>query len=106
MLGDWVNLMGHQKAAYDMLIRLYSPKTIIRSDFLLKVSLWYTRFDLFVGLQSGSEAVLSHDWYEAIHEFYAQKASEQPERPQTLATCSPRKAKGCSATESSWSKCR
>ena len=79
LLGDWVNLMGHQKAAYDMLTRLYSPKTITRSDFLLKVSLWYTRFDLFVGLQSGGEAVLSHDWYEAVHGCYAQRVRDEPD---------------------------
>lgn len=79
MLGDWVNLMGHQKAAFDMLTRLYTPKTIIQSDFLLKVLLWYTRFDLFVGLQSGGEAVLSRDWYEAVHECYVTKVRDNPE---------------------------
>ncbi|KAJ4371028.1 hypothetical protein N0V86_008723 [Didymella sp. IMI 355093] len=79
MLGDWVNLMGHQKAAFDMLTRLYTPKTITQSDFLLKVLLWYTRFDLFVGLQSGGEAVLGRDWYEAVHECYVTKARDHPE---------------------------
>ncbi|KAJ4334441.1 hypothetical protein N0V87_006875 [Didymella glomerata] len=79
MLGDWVNLMGHQKAAFDMLTRLYTPKTISQSDFLLKVLLWYTRFDLFVGLQSGGEAVLGRDWYEAVHECYVTKVRDNPE---------------------------
>ncbi|KAF1926430.1 uncharacterized protein M421DRAFT_216205 [Didymella exigua CBS 183.55] len=79
MLGDWVNLMGHQKAAFDMLTRLYTPKTITRSDFLLKVLLWYTRFDLFVGLQSGGEAVLGRDWYEAVHECYMKKVRDHPD---------------------------
>jgi hypothetical protein len=79
MLGDWVNLMGHQKAAFDMLTRLYTPKTIIQSDFLLKVLLWYTRFDLFVGIQSGGEAVLSRDWYEAVHECYKTKVANNPD---------------------------
>jgi hypothetical protein len=79
MLGDWVNLMGHQKAAFDMLNRLYTPKSITQSDFLLKVSLWYIRFDLFVGFQSGGEAVLSRDWFEAVHECYVQKVRENPD---------------------------
>jgi hypothetical protein len=79
MLGDWVNLMGHQKAAFDMLTRLYSPKTITQSDFTLKLALWYTRFDLFVGLQSGGEAVLSRDWYEAVHECFVTKVRDHPE---------------------------
>ncbi|KZM20559.1 sequence-specific DNA binding RNA polymerase II transcription factor [Ascochyta rabiei] len=79
MLGDWVNLMGHQKAAFEMLTRLYTPKTIVQSDFLLKVLLWYTRFDLFVGLQSGGEAVLSRDWYDAVHECYITKIRDNPD---------------------------
>ncbi|KAJ4985884.1 C6 finger domain-containing protein [Stagonosporopsis vannaccii] len=78
MLGDWVNLMGHQKAAFDMLTRLYTPQTICQSDFLLKVLLWYTRFDLFVGLQSGGGAVLSRDWYDAVHECYVTKVRDNP----------------------------
>jgi hypothetical protein len=79
MLGDWVNLMGHQKAAYEMLTRLYTPQSVTRSDFLLKVSLWYIRFDLFVGFQSGGEAVLGREWYEAVHECYTQKVRENPD---------------------------
>lgn len=71
--------MGHQKAAFDMLTRLYTPKTITQTDFSLKVLLWYTRFDLFVGIQSGSEAVLSRDWYDAVHECYVQKVRDNPE---------------------------
>ncbi|KAF9694300.1 hypothetical protein EKO04_007838 [Ascochyta lentis] len=79
MLGDWVNLMGHQKAAFEMLTRLYTPKSIVQSDFLLKVLLWYTRFDLFVGLQSGGEAVLSRDWYDAVYECYVTKIRDNPD---------------------------
>lgn len=79
MLGDWVNLMGHQKAAFDMLTRLYTPQTICQSNFLLKVLLWYTRFDLFVGLQSGGGAVLSRSWYDAVHECYVTKVRDNPE---------------------------
>ena len=79
MLGDWVNLMGHQKAAFEMLTKLYTPESITASDFLLKVSLWYIRFDLFVGFQSGGEAVLGREWYEAVHNCYSQKSRENPD---------------------------
>ncbi|KAH9868827.1 hypothetical protein J1614_007902 [Plenodomus biglobosus] len=78
MLGDWVNLMGHQKAAFEMLTRLYTPQSMTESDFLLKVILWYTRFDLFVGFQSGGEAVLGREWYVAVHDCYARKVAENP----------------------------
>jgi hypothetical protein len=79
VLGDWVNLMGHQKAAYDMLTRLYTPETITQSDFLLKVLLWYVRFDMFVGFQSGGESVLSQDWYVVVHNHYYERAQENPQ---------------------------
>ncbi|EUC36145.1 hypothetical protein COCCADRAFT_88870 [Bipolaris zeicola 26-R-13] len=79
MLGDWVNLMGHQKAAFDMLTRLFTPQSITKSDFLSKVLLWYIRFDLFVGFQSGGEATLGREWYEAAHESYVQKVKENPD---------------------------
>lgn len=79
MLGDWVNLMGHQKAAFELLTRLYTPETITKSDFLVKVLLWYVRFDLFVGFQSGGEAVLGREWYEAVHNCYVQKVRDDPD---------------------------
>ncbi|KAJ4360495.1 uncharacterized protein N0V89_001060 [Didymosphaeria variabile] len=79
VLGDWVNLMGHQKAANQMLTQLYTPETITESPFLLKVILWYSRFDLFVGLQSGGEAILSRDWYVAVHEHFRMESTEQPD---------------------------
>lgn len=79
MLGDWVNLMGHQKAAFEMLTRLYTPETITKSDFLSKVLLWYIRFDLFLGFQSGGEAVLGREWYEAVHNAYVQKVKDNPD---------------------------
>ncbi|KAF2019313.1 hypothetical protein BU24DRAFT_116978 [Aaosphaeria arxii CBS 175.79] len=79
VLGDWVNLMGHQKAAYEILTRLYTPQTITQTELLRKVLLWYIRFDLFVGFQSGGEAVLSRDWYVVMHDYYAQRAREDPD---------------------------
>lgn len=62
-----------------MLTRLYTPETIVKSDFLLKVVFWYVRFDLFVGFQSVGGAVLSRDWYVAVHERFVQKMKENPE---------------------------
>lgn len=74
-----MNLMGHQKAAFEMLTRLYTPQSITESDFLLKVILWYIRFDLFVGFQSGGEAVLGREWYEAVHQCYVDKLRASPD---------------------------
>ncbi|KAF2201558.1 hypothetical protein GQ43DRAFT_471698 [Delitschia confertaspora ATCC 74209] len=79
MLGDWVNLMGHQKAAYEILTRLYTPQTIMKTELHRKVLQWYIRFDLFVGIQSGGEAVLSHDWFVAMRDAYHDLAAQSPD---------------------------
>lgn len=79
MLGDWVNVTGHQKAAHDILSRLYTPETIAQSELLKKVLWWYTRFDLYVGIQAGGEGVLQRDWYVAAHEYARKQAREAPD---------------------------
>ncbi|KAF2705615.1 hypothetical protein K504DRAFT_387678 [Pleomassaria siparia CBS 279.74] len=78
-LGDWVNLMGHQKAAYEIMTRLYTPQTITQTELLRKVLLWYIRFDLFVGFQSGGESVLGREWYVEMHDHYLKNALENPD---------------------------
>lgn len=40
---------------------------------------WYMRFDLFVGLQSGYEAVLDREWMQACLDFYGKRALENPD---------------------------
>lgn len=79
MLGDWVNLMGHQKAAYELLTRLYTPETIIQSALLRKVLLWYTRFDMFIGFQSGGDAILGREWYVTVYDYYKEEARKDPD---------------------------
>lgn len=70
--------MGHQKAAYEILTKLYTPETITQTEFLRKVLLWYIRFDLFVGFQSGGDSVLGREWYAAIEAYCARAAREDP----------------------------
>ena len=77
-LGDWVNLLSHQKAAYKMLLELYSPETITHTETRRKILIWYTRFDLFAGLMSGAAAVLSREWMAALEQFYATLSHQDP----------------------------
>lgn len=77
-MGDWVNLISHQKAAYKMVLELYSPETIIQTDTRRKILGWYTRFDLFAGLMSGYETVLSREWMAAIEHYYLTMSQQDP----------------------------
>lgn len=79
LLGDWVNLMYHQRAAYEVLTRLYTPQSMIKTDLQRKILLWYTRFDLFVGLQSGGEAVLDREWFLVLRDYYQDQAEKHPD---------------------------
>lgn len=78
-LGDWVNLMRHQKAALALITKLYTPESINANESLRKIFQWYIRFDSFVGLLSGSGVQMSLDWIEAQHDFYVKQCSKEPD---------------------------
>ncbi|MCJ1295367.1 hypothetical protein MMC34_006929 [Xylographa carneopallida] len=77
-LGDWVNLLSHQKAAYEMLLEIYTPDTIMQTETSRKILGWYTRFDIFAGLMSGDKTVLSREWIAASEVFYTTLANKEP----------------------------
>ena len=67
-----MNLLGHQRAAYEMLLELHTPQTIMQTEARRKILGWYARFDLFAGIMSGCETVLSRDWFRASEQYYKQ----------------------------------
>ncbi len=73
-LGDWVNVLGHQKAAYAMLIELYDVDSIMDMEVRRKILAWYSRFDLFAGLMSGYETVLGREWFCANESYYQEQS--------------------------------
>ncbi|MCJ1478554.1 hypothetical protein MMC13_007235 [Lambiella insularis] len=77
-LGDWVNLISHQKAAYEMILEMYSPNTIMHTETSRKILAWYTRFDIFAGLISVNKTVLSRDWIAASEVYYGAWARKDP----------------------------
>ncbi|KAJ9669845.1 hypothetical protein H2201_000231 [Coniosporium apollinis] len=77
-LGDWVNLLGHQRAAYEVLTSLYTPQTIMQNETLRKILQWYIRFDLYASVIAGCGTILGREWVAAAYEYYAQQAVEKP----------------------------
>lgn len=43
-----------------------------------KILAWYSRFDLYVGLLSGYETTLPHEWFSAETEYLTQRARHNP----------------------------
>ncbi|USW54699.1 Putative zn(2)-C6 fungal-type DNA-binding domain, fungal transcription factor [Septoria linicola] len=77
-LGDWVNLQGHQKAAYQILTDLFTPQTILQDETRRKIITWYIRFDLFAGMMSGAATTLDREWFAASAEFYKRQTKDKP----------------------------
>ncbi|KAH0544315.1 hypothetical protein FGG08_001578 [Glutinoglossum americanum] len=77
-LGDWVNLLMHQKAAHEILTELYDPHSVMQSPMRQVIFHWYSRFAVFAGLMSGRETVLGREWFSAAQQYY----QEQVERYQ------------------------
>lgn len=75
-LGDWVNLMGHQKAALEVLTELYTPQTVMKTSIGRMILTWYTRFDVFTGIMGSSETMLSREWFIAYVDYYEIRAAE------------------------------
>ena len=78
-LGDWVNLFGHQKAAYGILLELYSPETVSETEVRRRILSWYSRFDLFAGLMAGHSTVLGREWFYASDNHYRSQVLNYPE---------------------------
>ncbi|KAI1342334.1 hypothetical protein F5Y15DRAFT_412844 [Xylariaceae sp. FL0016] len=78
-LGDWVNLMGHQKAALEILTRLYTPQTIMQSPMSRMLLTWYARFDVFVGMMGGFETNLPREWFSTAVQFSREQVERHPE---------------------------
>lgn len=77
-LGDWVNLMGHQKACYQLITSLFTPQTIMEDEMQRQIIRWYMRFDLFAGTLSGGGLSLSLEWFEACREYHSRTARDRP----------------------------
>ncbi|KAK7710121.1 hypothetical protein SLS57_008459 [Botryosphaeria dothidea] len=77
-LGDWVNLIGHQRAAYEIITSMYTPQTIMQNETLRRIITWYQRFDLMGGIMSGYETVLGRDWFLACTDYYTQQTRDRP----------------------------
>ena len=69
-LGDWVNLIGHHRAAHTMLLQLYQPDRMMESELGRRIFSWYARLDIISGLMGGGGTQLDRPWFEANSNWY------------------------------------
>jgi hypothetical protein len=72
-LGDWVNLVGHHRAAHYMLLDLYTSENIMDTEVTRQILAWYARFDVVAGLMAGNETVLDRKWYLACSAYFDER---------------------------------
>lgn len=80
-LGDWVNLMGHQKAAFEVLTQLFTAQSVMQTPAGRVALMWYSRFDVFIGLMGSFEPSLSREWFSAPVEYYESRAAVEHRQP-------------------------
>jgi len=78
-LGDWVNLMGHQRAAFEVINQLFTPQSAVQTAANRAILTWYVRFDVFVGIMGNFETALPREWFTAAVEFYRAQAASEPD---------------------------
>jgi hypothetical protein len=69
-LGDWPNLIGHHRAAHEMLLGIYTVENIMKTERSRQIFSWYGRFDVLAGLMAGNQVVLPRDWYAQSERWY------------------------------------
>ncbi|KAI1327153.1 hypothetical protein F5Y16DRAFT_205060 [Xylariaceae sp. FL0255] len=78
-LGDWVNLTGHQKAAFEILTLLYTPENIMNSPTSRSLLTWYVRFDIFGAMMGGLESALPREFLTAAVENSRERVAQNPD---------------------------
>ncbi|QSZ33529.1 hypothetical protein DSL72_005097 [Monilinia vaccinii-corymbosi] len=78
-LGDWANLLGHQKAAYEILVDLYAPQTIFETNLGRALFGWYTRFDVMAGIMGGFDSAIPREWFSYSEEYFRNQIAKDPD---------------------------
>ncbi|KAL2754286.1 hypothetical protein ACRALDRAFT_2043311 [Sodiomyces alcalophilus JCM 7366] len=82
-LGDWINLMAHQKAAHELLITLFTPQSAMETVLGRMAVSWYSRFDVFVAIMGGFPTSLSNEWFTAYADYCQTQILLNADNPQT-----------------------
>ncbi|RDA84696.1 hypothetical protein CP532_2765 [Ophiocordyceps camponoti-leonardi (nom. inval.)] len=78
-LGDWVNLMRHQKAALEIITHIFEPATVMDTAVGRMCLNWYSRYDNYVAIMGGFPTGLSREWFDVTMAYCQSQAEAQPE---------------------------
>lgn len=70
--------MGHQRAAFEVLTQLFTAQTAMQTPAGRVALMWYSRFDVFLGIVGSAEPSLPRAWFSAPVEYYETRAAAEP----------------------------
>ena len=73
-----MNLKGHQKAAYEVLIQLYTPQTVMATSIGRMCLSWYARFDNIVALMGRIPTEIPRVWFTNMISYYQTQMASHP----------------------------
>ncbi|POR37548.1 Uncharacterized protein TPAR_02253 [Tolypocladium paradoxum] len=77
-LGDWVNLMGHQKAALEIITQIFTPENVMNTAVGRMCLNWYSRYDNYVAIMGGFPTELPREWFNTMAEYTQAKVANNP----------------------------
>ncbi|KAG6000988.1 hypothetical protein E4U43_001443 [Claviceps pusilla] len=77
--GDWFNLMGHQKAAFQVIRKIFSPESVLKTVIGRACLDWYTRYDCFVALMGGFPTDLPKEWFHMMNNYHQSRVVAKPD---------------------------
>lgn len=78
-IGDWVNLIGHHRAALNMVYEIFTPEKMAMTDLSRRIFSWVARLDIIVGLMGGNKTSLDRPWFEENAKWYGSQVDNDPE---------------------------
>lgn len=77
-MGDWLNLMGHQRAALELFTKLFTPQTVMETRIGQICLTWYARFDVGVAFLGTVRSNFSRDWLTEAAAYYRERINQEP----------------------------
>lgn len=70
-LGDWVNLLGHKNAAFEIFINMFPHQTCMQTPMGRMICNWFSRFDSFVAIMGGFPPSMPREHFDQMILYHA-----------------------------------
>lgn len=71
--------MGHQKAAFQVIRKIFTPDTVMHTPVGRACIDWYTRYDCYVAIMGGFPTDLPREWFNRMNEYNESQLGASPD---------------------------